>query len=71
MITIDLICGEGLHKVLSDKENLEYPLKLIFNNKEFTVNKPEELEATIKEVENLCKNKGQKLIDNTKTDLFN
>ena len=57
--------------MLNDRENLEYPLILIFNNEEFTVNDAEELKANIKEVENLCKNKGQKLIDNTKIDLFN
>ena len=71
MRTINLKCGDGLYKVLNDRENLEYPLILIFNNEEFTVNNSEELEANIKEVENLCNNKGQKLIDNTKIDLFN
>ncbi len=71
MRTINLRCGDGLYRVLNDRENLEYPLILIFNNEEFTVNNAEELEANIKEVENLCNNKGQKLIDNTKTDLFN
>jgi hypothetical protein len=71
MRTINLRCGDGLYRVLNDRENLEYPLILIFNNEEFTVNNSEELEANIKEVENLCNNKGQKLIDNTKIDLFN
>ncbi len=71
MRTINLRCGDGLYRVLNDRENLEYPLILIFNNEEFTVNNAEELEANIKEVENLCNNKGQKLIDNTKIDLFN
>ena len=71
MRTINLKCGDGLYKVLNDRENLEYPLILIFNNEEFTVNNSEELEANIKEVENLCNNKGQKLIDNIKIDLFN
>ena len=71
MRTINLKCGDDFNKVLNDRENLEYPLILIFNNEEFTVNNSEELEANIKEVENLCNNKGQKLIDNIKIDLFN
>ena len=35
MRTINLRCGDGLYRVLNDRENLEYPLILIFNNEEF------------------------------------
>lgn len=71
MRKIYLECGDGLYRVLNDRENLEYPLILIFNNEEFTVNNTEELEDQIERFEEFCKNEGQKLIDNTKTDLFN
>ena len=71
MRTINLKCGDDFNQLLRIKEELDYSLKLIFNNEEFTVNNSEELEANIKEVENLCNNKGQKLIDNIKIDLFN
>lgn len=47
MRTINLRCGDGLYRVLNDRENLEYPLILIFNNEEFTVNNAEELEAKL------------------------
>ncbi|MFT3920395.1 hypothetical protein [Cloacibacterium sp.] len=47
MRTINLKCGDDFNQLLRIKEELDYSLKLIFNNE------------------------GQKLIDNTKTDLFN
>lgn len=71
MRTINLKCGDDFNQLLRIKEELDYSLKLIFNNEEFTVNNTEELEAKIREFEEFCNNKGQKLIDNTKTDLFN
>lgn len=61
---------ETLHKMLSIKNELSYPLILRFQGKETTIKNCKELEDKLKEYESLCNNKLNDSITNTREDLL-